>query len=64
MKNRVKEIRELLKMTQQELSSVSGVSRTIISDLENEKKLVVTNITLEKIATALKMRVTDIFFID
>lgn len=64
MKNRLKEIREEEGMTQEELSKKSTVSRTIISELENQKTDVITNMTLEKIAEALNKKVTDIFFTD
>lgn len=62
MKNIVKETREELGMSQEELAKEASVSRTTISELENEKTVVVTNITLEKIAKALGRKVTDIFF--
>lgn len=64
MKNRVKEERELQGMSQEQLSNKSEVSRTIISELENGKTDVITNVTLEKIAGALGKKVTDIFFTD
>ena len=64
MKNTLKETREKVNMSQEELSEKSTVSRTTISDIETGKKVVVTNITLEKIARALNKKVTDIFFID
>lgn len=62
MKNTVKEEREKQGLSQEELSKKSTVSRTIISELENGKTEVVTNITLEKIANALGKKVVDIFF--
>ena len=62
MKNRLKEIREEENISQEELSKKSKVSRTTISELENGKVDVITNITLEKIARALNRKVTDIFF--
>lgn len=62
MKNRVKEERELQGMSQEQLSKEAEVSRTTISELENGKTDVITNITLEKIANALGKKVTDIFF--
>ena len=62
MKNRVKEEREIQGMSQEQLSNKSEVSRTIISELENGKTDVITNVTLEKIAKALGKKVTDIFF--
>lgn len=64
MQNRLKEIREFRGLSQEELSEKSTVSRTTISDIETNKKIVVTNITLEKLATALGLKVTDIFFRD
>lgn len=63
MKNKLKETREEQGMSQEELSEKSKVSRTTISELETEKKEVTTNITLEKIASALGKKVSDIFFI-
>lgn len=64
MKNRVKEIREELGISQEELSEKSRVSRTTISGLENETIDVITNITLEKIAGALGKKVPEVFFQD
>ena len=64
MENRLKEVREEMGMSQEELAKESTVSRTIISELENQKTEVITNITLEKLAKALKRKVTDIFFIE
>ena len=64
MKNKLKEIREEMEISQEELALKSGISRTRISELETEKKEVTTNITLEKIATALGKKVSEIFFTD
>lgn len=64
MKNKVKEERERQGISQEQLSNKSEVSRTIISELENGKTDVITNVTLEKIAKALGKKVTDIFFTD
>lgn len=64
MKNILKEIREEEGISQEELSKKSSVSRTIISELENNKTDVITNATLEKLANALERKVTDIFFQD
>ena len=64
MKNKLREIREEKGISQEELSERSGVSRTTISELETEKKEVTTNITLEKIATALGEKISNIFFIN
>lgn len=64
MNNRLKEAREEEGISQEELAKKSTVSRTIISELENQKTEVITNITLEKLANALNKRVTDIFFVE
>lgn len=62
MKNKVKEYRLKEKLTQEELSIKSGVSRTTISALENETLDVITNITMQKIANALNRKVSTIFW--
>lgn len=64
MENILKKIREETGMSQEELANKSTVSRTTISELENNKTEVITNITLEKIARALGKTVPDIFFKD
>ena len=64
MENRLKEMRLLKGLTQMELAEQSGVSRTTIVEIETGKKIVVTNITLENLAKALGLKVTDIFFRD
>ena len=64
MKNRLREAREEKGISQEELSEKSGISRTTITELETEKKEVTTNITLEKIATAIGEKVSNIFFIN
>ena len=60
--NRVKEYRLKKRMTQEQLAKGSTVSRTIISALENNKPIVITNITMQKIATALDKKVPTIFY--
>lgn len=61
--NKVKEKREKQKITQEELAIKSGVSRTTISDLENQKDINITNATMKKIAVdGLHSSVMDVFF--
>ena len=62
MKNILKKVREEAGISQEELSKKSEVSRTIISELENDKTEVITNTTLEKLSRALGKKVSDIFF--
>lgn len=61
MAYKVKYFREKKKMTQEELSEKSGVSRAIISRLESGEEVVTTTETLIKIASALDRKVGDIF---
>ncbi len=58
---RIKEIREQKNMTQEELSRKSGVSRTIISFLENGNPNT-TSKTLLSIARALEVSVDCLFY--
>lgn len=59
---RIKELRESLRMTQEELAHKSGVSRGTISALENGSFKETTTKTLVKIARALGTSVDRIFF--
>lgn len=63
MTNRVKERREQIKMTQEELSAKSGVSRATISCIENDALKNSTSKTLLKIAAALDSSIEELFFI-
>mgnify|MGYP003317880073 FL=1 len=58
---KIKEFRRELGMSQEELSQKSGVSRTIISGLENGTISVTSTKTLVAIADALGKDVHDIF---
>ena len=60
--NRVKYYREKRKMSQEQLAAVSGVSRPIISYLENDKKNDIKAKTMIAIADALGEKVQDVFF--
>lgn len=58
---RIKECRKECKMTQEELSKRSGVSRQIIYKLENDMNTVTSTETLKRIASALNRKVSEIF---
>lgn len=58
---KIRECRNEINMSQEELSKKSGVSRTIISGLENGTITVTTTETLLRIARAMNKRVVDIF---
>ncbi|MEA5049754.1 MAG: helix-turn-helix transcriptional regulator [Eubacteriales bacterium] len=62
MGNKIKAYRRQRKMTQAELSVISGVSRTTISGLESGRIMNTTAETLVKIAKALGGSISDIFF--
>lgn len=59
---KIKELREAMKMTQEELAEKSGVSRGTISALENGIDRTTTSKTLVKLAQALNTTVDRIFF--
>lgn len=59
---KIKEAREAQRMTQEELSARSGVSRGTICALENGSAKTTTTRTLVKIAQALGTTVDAIFF--
>lgn len=59
---RLREEREKLGMTQEELAEKSGISRCTISVLENGRSSCVKTATLTKLADALGKRVSDLFF--
>ena len=59
---RIRELREEMKMTQEELADKSGVSRGTISALENGSMRNTTSKTLLKLAQALNTSVERIFF--
>lgn len=59
---RIKEVREEKRMSQEELSAKSGISRRIISELETGIRTSTTTKTLVAIATALGTTVDSIFF--
>ena len=58
---KIKEMREKKEMSQEKLSELSGISRSIISGLESGRVTVTTTMTLLRIAKALGVAVDDIF---
>ena len=61
MNTRIKEIREKKGIGQVELAEKSKVSRTVISQLENGKRDIITSDTMKNIADALGEPVGNIF---
>lgn len=59
---KIKEVRESLGISQEELSRRSGISRTIIWNLETNPNAETTTKTLKSLAEALGTTVSGIFF--
>lgn len=62
MDNKLRAAREAKGILQEKLAEMSNVSRATISALENGKADVVKTDTLVKLADALGVKVSDIFF--
>lgn len=62
MKNKVKEKRLERGLSQEELSVLSNVSRTLISKLETEQLNNISILTMDKISKALKTSKSELFF--
>ncbi len=59
---KIREHRQSIGMSQEELAEKSGVSRSIISGLESGRVTITSTKTIEKIAQALDKQVSDIFY--
>ena len=59
---RIKEIREKMGMTQEELAVKAGVSRAALCEVENNPDKKPTVRTLEKLASALGVTLDRIFY--
>lgn len=62
MKYKIKEYRLKAGLTQEELSSKSGVNRTTISALESGNEINVSIKVLKKISECLKVKISDVFY--
>ena len=58
---KIKELRERKRMSQAELSQLSGVSRATIIRIENTDNVVINTQTLERLAKALNVSVKTLF---
>lgn len=63
MDNKVKEIRIEMKLSQEELANKSGLSRYLISKIENGDDVNITKNTMISISNALNKKVTDVFLL-
>ena len=61
MRFNIRQLRDEKKISQEELSHMSGVSRPTISALETNPDAVTTTETLQKLAVALGVKVSDFF---
>lgn len=59
--NKVKELREKQKISQTELASRAGVSRTYLSLIENNKVSNLRLQTMQNISSALRKKTKDVF---
>lgn len=62
MKNKLKEKREKLHLTQEQLAEKSNISRQTISQIENNQLNNIESNTMFKLAHALNCDIGDIFF--
>lgn len=58
----IKKIREDRKISIRKLSKITDISRTYLSDLENNRRSNPTLLILENIATALDVNIKDLFY--
>lgn len=63
MNNNLAAIRSAKGLTQTELAQKSGVSRTLINQLETGVKKVITSSTMIRLSQALETPVADIFLL-
>lgn len=61
---RIRALREERKMSQEELSRRSNVSRAIIWGLETGNRTITTTKTLCKLAEALETTIDELFYVD
>lgn len=59
---KIKELREKMKISQEELAEKSGVSRALISGLETGNIQETSTVTLKKLAKFFNVKVSDLFF--
>jgi putative transcriptional regulator len=63
IKNRLKELRELSGMSQEELAKKSGISRTTLSKIENNEEVNVNTRTIAKLADVFNVKPSEIFLL-
>ena len=61
---KIREFRKKAGLTQVELATIAGVSRTVISGLESGTTTVTSTSTLLKLAKALNVTIDELFFKD
>lgn len=61
MEYKIKELREKKRMSQAELSQLSGVSRATIIRIESADNVVINTQTLERLAKALNVSIKTLF---
>ena len=61
IKNRLRELRVERGMSQEELSELSGISRTTLSKIENNEEVNVNTRTIARLAEVFCVKPSDIF---
>lgn len=61
IKNRLKELREARGISQEDLSEMSGISRTTLSKIENNEEANVNTRTIAKLADVFDVKPSEIF---
>ena len=61
MRFKIRQLRKERRMSQEELAEKSGVSRATISGLETKANPITTTETLQKLASALNVEVSEFF---
>lgn len=61
--NKVKELREKQKISQTDLASRAGISRTYLSLIENKKVSNLRLQTMQNISSALRKKTKDVFLL-
>lgn len=59
---KIKELREKMKISQEELAAKSGISRALISGLETGTIQETSTATLKKLANFFNVKVSELFF--
>ena len=60
--NRLAEIRKAKGLTQEQVAAKAGTTRAYVSEVENGKRRVYTNVLMERLANAIGESVVTVFY--